>query len=58
MVVIVVVAVVAVAITLGVTLSKDDDDDGNNYAAVKDYYTNGAVATDAKNCSDVSFIYL
>lgn len=52
-VVIVVVAVVAVAITLGVTLSKDDDDDGNNYAAVKDYYTNGAVATDAKNCSDI-----
>ncbi|XP_057310883.1 glutathione hydrolase 1 proenzyme-like isoform X2 [Hydractinia symbiolongicarpus] len=50
---VVVIVVVAVAITLGVTLSKDDDGDGNNYAAVKDYYTNGAVATDAKNCSDI-----
>ncbi|XP_057310623.1 glutathione hydrolase 1 proenzyme-like [Hydractinia symbiolongicarpus] len=50
---VVVIVIVAVAITLGVTLSKDDDGDGNNYAAVKDYYTNGAVATDAKNCSDI-----
>ena len=56
----IVVAIIALAIGLGVGIKSDDDDGGQNKQVNPDvppFYENGAVATDAYNCSLVSFLF-
>ena len=52
----IVAAIIALAIGLGVGLKSDDDDGGKQIIPDEPpFYENGAVATDAYNCSIVSF---
>ena len=54
----IVVAIIALAIGLGVGLKSDDNDGSKGKEVNPDepaFYENGAVATDAYNCSIVSF---